>query len=95
MNHTRTYWLTWLALLGITLSMIVIGTAPFPRSAMLVLVLCGMMVKAGLISANFMHLRYERAALVATVVVSAVFIIVFLYFLLSIDGLWIQRSAVR
>ena len=95
MNHSRTYWLTWLALLGVTLAMILVGSAPFPKSAMLVLVLCGMTVKAGLIGANFMHLRFERASLRATVVASTVFIVVFLYFLISIDGQWINHSAVR
>jgi cytochrome c oxidase subunit 4 len=95
MTHTRTYWLTWLALLGVTLAMILIGSAPFPKSAMLVLILCGMTVKAGLISAYFMHLRFERASLVTTVVASTVFIVVFLYFLISIDGLWVHHSAVK
>lgn len=95
MNHTRVYWLTWLALLGLTLVMIAIGAAPLPKSCVLILLLSGMLMKAGLISANFMHLRFERAALVATVVGSTVFVAVFLYFLLSIDGLWIQQSAVK
>lgn len=95
MNHSRTYWLTWLALLGLTLVMILIGSAPLPKSAMLVLILCGMTAKAGLISANFMHLRFERAALVTTVVASTVFVVVFLYFLISIDGLWIHQSAIQ
>lgn len=92
---SKTYWLTWLALLGVTLAMIVVGSAPFPRGAMLVLILCGMTTKAGLISANFMHLRFERTALIATVVASTIFIVAFLYFLISIDGLWIHQSAVR
>jgi cytochrome c oxidase subunit IV len=91
----KTYWLTWLALLGVTLVMILVGSAPFPKAAMLVLVLCGMTVKAGLITANFMHLRFERLSLIATVVGSTVFIVVFLYFLMSIDGLWIHQSAVK
>ncbi|MCG3146839.1 MAG: hypothetical protein PCFJNLEI_00273 [Verrucomicrobiae bacterium] len=95
MNHSRTYWLTWLALLGLTLVMILIGSAPLPKSAMLVLILCGMTVKAGLISANFMHLRFERLSLVATVVASTVFVVVFLYFLIAIDGQWVQLSTVR
>jgi cytochrome c oxidase subunit IV len=75
--------------------MILIGSAPLPKSGMLILILAGMMTKAGLISANFMHLRFERASLVATVVGSTVFVVAFLYFLISIDGLWIHRSAVQ
>lgn len=89
----KTYWQTWLALLGVTLAMILVGSAPFPKSGMLVLVLSGMTVKAGLISANFMHLRFERATFVATIVASTVFIVAFLYFLISIDGQWIKLSA--
>jgi len=95
MNHSKTYWLTWLALLGLTLVMILVGTAPLPKSAMLVLILCGMTVKAGLISANFMHLRFERPALVATIIASTVFIVVALYFLISVDGLWVHQSAAQ
>lgn len=91
----KTYWLTWLALLGLTLVMILIGEAPLPKGGMLVLILAGMTTKAGLISMNFMHLRFERASLVATVIGSTVFVVVFLYFLLSIDGVWIHRSAVQ
>lgn len=93
MNHSRTYWSTWLALLCLTLAMIIVGTAPMPAGAMLVLVLIGMIVKAGLIAAVFMHLRFERPALVASVVVSTVFVLVALYFLISIDGQWIRLSA--
>ena len=91
----KTYWFTWLALLGLTLVMILIGSAPLPRSGMVILILAGMTTKAGLISSNFMHLRFERASLVATVIGSTVFIVVFLYFLISIDGLWIHHSAVQ
>ena len=77
--NPKTYWLTWLALLGVTLAMILVGSAPFPKGAMLVLILDGMTTKAGLITANFMHLRFERLGLIATVVGSTVFIVVFLF----------------
>ncbi len=91
--HHKTYWTTWLALLCLTLAMIVVGSAPMPAGAVLGLVLTGLTVKAGLIGAIFMHLRFERLALVATVVVSTVFMLVALYFLISIDGQWIKLSA--
>jgi cytochrome c oxidase subunit IV len=91
----KTYWFTWLALLGLTLVMILIGRAGLPAKVMLPLVLTGMLAKSGLIGAYFMHLRFERLILVAAVVISIIFTCASLYFLIAIDGRWVNEVTPR
>ena len=91
----KTYAGTWLALLGLTLGMILVSKIGISKEAMLGCLLLGMTVKAGLISSYFMHLRFERLALVATVVVSVIFCSVALYFLIAVDGRYINVIAPR
>ena len=64
----RLYWGTWLTLLALTLVMIVVDGLSMPRSVFLSVVLSAMFVKATLIGAHFMHLRFERLSLAAMVV---------------------------
>ena len=61
-------WLTWLSLLAITGGMLLAGGGSGKGGTPLILLLvAAMLVKAGLIAANFMHLRGERLALVLIV----------------------------
>ncbi len=83
---TRTYWVTWFVLLLLTLGLILVTTAPLPRAALLVLLLCVMLAKASLIGANFMHLRFERVALVLIVAVGILGTAAVLFALLAVDG---------
>ena len=74
MAHTeainlRVYWVTWAVLLGITVLMLVADGAQMPRSALLVVMLGAMAVKATLIAGNFMYLRHEHIGIILTVVV--------------------------
>jgi cytochrome c oxidase subunit IV len=85
MNY-KVYWVTWLALLALTLMMIFVGGASMPRTIMVSLLLLAMLVKATLICAYFMHLRSERLALVLTVVVGIAFTSAALFLLLVPDG---------
>ena len=65
----RLYVGTWLALLVLTVLMLIVDSSPLPRAAFLLLLTSAMILKATLIGANFMHLRFERWSLVAMVVV--------------------------
>ena len=72
-SHTsvtlRTYWITWSVLLALTVVMVVLDQAPMPRSVVILVVLGTMATKATLIAGTFMHLRFERIALVLMIVV--------------------------
>jgi caa(3)-type oxidase subunit IV len=56
----RAYWISWAILLTITVGMLVAEALDLPRWFLVVFLLCFMMVKAVMIGANFMHLRYEN-----------------------------------
>jgi cytochrome c oxidase subunit 4 len=56
----RAYWISWAILLTITVGMLVAEALHLPRWFLVVFLLCFMMVKAVMIGANFMHLRYEK-----------------------------------
>lgn len=64
----RGYWITWVILLVVTLSMILVGGSAVPTWLLVAFILTAMSVKAGLIGAQFMHLRSESRALVLIVV---------------------------
>lgn len=64
----RTYWVSWSVLLVLTVVMLVTETVSLARGAVLTLLLGAMLVKAGVIVTWFMHLRFERVALVLAVV---------------------------
>jgi cytochrome c oxidase subunit 4 len=56
----RAYWISWAILLTITVGMLVAEMLHLPRLFLVLFLLAFMMVKAIMIGANFMHLRYER-----------------------------------
>ena len=70
----------------LTLAMISIGSAGFGRGLLVALLLAGMLAKATLILGNFMHLRFEKAGLVLTVVLGIVFTALALFFIIAPDG---------
>jgi cytochrome c oxidase subunit IV len=82
----RGYWITWAVLLIFTLIMLWADGASLPRSTFVVLMLAAMLTKASLIGANFMHLRFERTGLVATVVVGLLVTGTILYVLIGPDA---------
>jgi caa(3)-type oxidase subunit IV len=59
-NPYRIYWITWILLLAITVIMLLAEGFHMPRWFLVVFLLAFMMVKAVMISGNFMHLRYEH-----------------------------------
>ena len=54
------YWVSWAILLTITVGMLVAESLDLPRWFLILFLLSFMMVKAVMIGANFMHLRYEK-----------------------------------
>lgn len=89
----RTYWIVWIVLLVLTMLMIVVEAAQFPRTAAVLFLVFAMLVKATLISGWFMHLRFERTALVVSVVGGTMATAAFLFFLLVPDGIAMLRLA--
>jgi cytochrome c oxidase subunit IV len=57
------YWVTWGILLVITMAMLAAEALRLPRWFLVLFLLAFMMVKATMITGNFMHLRFERVGL--------------------------------
>ncbi len=74
----KPYWIAWLCLLAITLAMVFIG-----NQAVLIV---GMALKATIIGAWFMHLRYERLDFVLCVALGILATSLVLFFLIAPDG---------
>jgi cytochrome c oxidase subunit IV len=87
----KIYWATWAVLLAFTVAMLWADAASIPRSAFVVFVLVAMLTKASIIGANFMHLRFERASLVVTVVVGLLVTGTILYVLIAPDAVRIHQ----
>ena len=61
------YWMVWLALLILTIVELYAAQAPVPRAAV-VFSLCALaLAKAALVAAYFMHLKFEKGALILIV----------------------------
>jgi len=82
----RSYWITWGALLALTLLMLALDQLSLPRVAVLTMVLAAMLAKATLIAGTFMHLRAERTALVAMIVVGLFLNAAILFALIAPDA---------
>ena len=83
----RTYWIAWGALLALTVTMVVLDRAPLPRLTFIALMVGAMLVKAAVIAGYFMHLRFERWALVVAVVLGLPINAAILYVLIVPDAL--------
>jgi len=91
----RTYWISWGILLALTVGMLFTETVPLYRSVALGLLITAMLVKAGVISAWFMHLRFERAGLVLSIVGATVLTAVALFGLIVPDAIAALRHAAQ
>lgn len=87
------YWATWFALLALTTLMLIFDSAQIPRLAFLAVVLSAMLVKASLIGAHFMHLRFERLPLALMVIVGLLVTGVMLFVLIAPDA--VRIAAMR
>ena len=74
----RTYWVAWAILLCVTLGMVLLH-----HPAVL---LAGMALKAAIIAFWFMHLKYEKAGLVVSVLVGIFATSLLLFGLIVPDG---------
>ena len=75
----RTYWIAWLILLGLTLTMIFIS-----HPAVLI---AGMSIKATIIGLWFMHLKYERPGFTAIIALAIFGTALLLFGLIVPDGM--------
>lgn len=88
----RIYWIVWSILLIVTVGMMFLGTTALTTALVLVLV-AGMLLKASLIGGYFMHLRFERASLIVIVAVGILATAGILFFLIAPDGLRVLNSS--
>jgi caa(3)-type oxidase subunit IV len=84
------YLRVWAILLGLTLIMVAIDRAELRLALLAGVLVTAMMVKASLIAAYFMHLRFEGRLLVWGVVAGLFGLGLILYVLLIPDGLRIH-----
>ena len=87
----RLYWHTWLCLLALTAAMLAIEFVNGPAWILLAVLVSAMLVKAGFIAANFMHLRFERPALIWIVAGSLLATAAVLILFLAADALHVLR----
>ena len=79
-SHGRLYLWIWFYLLAITALEVVLAYVHiFPPSGMLVLLMALSVVKAALIVAYFMHLKFERMNLILSLVPAVVLVIALLF----------------
>ncbi len=85
------YWITWGAMLAITGAMLAADSLSWPKLTIVGLLLVAMLVKIALIGGEFMHLRFEKPALIWAVTGCILFFSAFLFILIAFDGLRIAR----
>ena len=71
-DHTKVYLIVWSALLGLTILEIILAYMQLGATVMLVTLMCLSVVKAGLIVAFFMHMKFERRSLFWTLIPATV-----------------------
>ena len=64
----RLFILVWLGLLGLTIVELILAYEALSVGMMLIVLMSLSVIKAGMIMAYFMHLRYERFSLVLTLI---------------------------
>jgi cytochrome c oxidase subunit IV len=87
----RIYWVTWLTLLALTAVMLGIEFASWPRWLLVAVLLIAMMLKAGFIAANFMHLKFERPTLIWIVAGSLLATSLAMFLFMAADALHVLR----
>jgi len=81
-EHTesnRLYLTVWVALLGMTIIEVVLAYIQFATAPMLLMLMALSLIKAGLIIAYFMHLKFERISLFWALVPMWVMVMVLLF----------------
>lgn len=75
----KTYWIAWVVLLAVTLAMVTVDSRA--------VLLGGMALKASIIAAWFMHLKYEKPFFVACIALAILATGFLLFGLIAPDGL--------
>jgi cytochrome c oxidase subunit 4 len=91
----RAYWISWAILLTITVGMLVAEAFHLPRVFLVLFLLAFMMVKAVMIGANFMHLRYEKRNLGFMVAAGILVTSLILYVFVSQESAHVLTHTVR
>lgn len=86
------YVITWVWLLVITMLEIAVVLVGLPKALLASLLLLMSLMKAALIIAYFMHLRYERVAFIYTVVAPMIVLAVVLFAFVAPDALHVFSS---
>jgi len=81
MEHSETAGLkivfsVWFGLLGLTVLEVILAYRQLPLETMLTVLMVLSILKAALIIAYFMHLRYEQASLFVTLIPALVFVLI-------------------
>ncbi len=87
----RVYWLIFLVLLVLALFMSFVGNLTLPGLVMASLLIGAMLLKVALIGGYFMHLRFERVALIVAVAISILAVAGTLFLGIAPDGLRVFR----
>ena len=88
----KVYLTTWIWLLVITMLEIGIVLVRVPKTLLVISLIILALMKAALIMAYFMHLRYERLNLIYAVVTPMFFLAIVLFSMLGPDALHVFRS---
>jgi len=79
-NHDRLFSMVWLVLLALTAVEVVLAyIQPLSTAGMLAILMVLSLVKAALIMAYFMHLRFEKKSLVLSLIPFATIVIALLF----------------
>ncbi len=84
----RGYVGVFLILLALTVSEVILTTLRLPRSITLWIFLATSVIKAGLVAAYFMHLKYESRVYLIAVLIPVALVLIFAYLMIisSIGG---------
>ena len=80
------YWLLWIVLLVITVTMIFIGDSPLSKAPQAILLLLGASLKASLIIFFYMHLRFENRNLILLVLLGIFLTGILMFVVPAFDG---------
>jgi cytochrome c oxidase subunit IV len=84
------YWVTWGILLVITVAMLLAEKFHLPRLFLVLFLVVFMLVKATMITGNFMHLRYEQRNLAFIVAAGLLVTSVILFSILTPESLSVR-----
>jgi len=89
----RVYWITWVILLVVTVTMLLAESLHMPRWFLIAFLLAFMMVKATMIGGNFMHLRYEKRNLAVMVAAGILVTSLILFFFIRPEARYVLEHS--